>query len=106
MWRVDQVFLSYKGGRIEVTASLVNDDGGLRNLSVVAPTSDPRDAVVHAAQFVAGRGNVYRAFGARIRWAREQAVTEQHNLVRDVELEDAFLEAFEDTLAEIRDRMR
>ena len=106
MWRVDQVFLTNRGARIEVTASLVNDDGGLRNLSVVAPTSDPRDAVVHAAKFVAGRGNVYRAFGARIRWAREQAVTEQHNLVRDEALEDAFLEAFEDTLAEIRDRMR
>lgn len=89
-----------------MTASLVNDDGGLRNLSVLAPTPDPRAAVEHAAQYVAGKGNVYRAYGARIRWSREQAVNDQNQLVRDLELEQAFLDAFEDTLAEVRDQMR
>lgn len=106
MWRVDQVFLTFRGARIEVVASLVNDDGGLRNLSVIAPTGDPFEAVRHAAKFVAGKGNVFRAWGARIRWAKQQATTEQDNLVRDKQLEEAFVDAFEDTLAEIRDRMR
>ncbi|MFC4455768.1 hypothetical protein [Deinococcus sonorensis] len=106
MWRVDQVFLSRSGIRTEVTASLVNDQGGLRNLAVVAPTEDPREAVRHAARFVAGKGNVSSARNARVRWAREQAATEQDNLVRDFQLEDEFLDAFEETLQEIRDRMR
>nr|WP_110887474.1 hypothetical protein [Deinococcus yavapaiensis] len=106
MWRVDQVFLTYKGGRVEVVASLVNDDGGLRNLSVIAPTKDPKEAVEHAARFIAGKGNVYRAWGARIRWAKQQASTEQDALIRDLHLEEAFLEAFEETLDEVRDRMR
>nr|WP_052326756.1 hypothetical protein [Deinococcus peraridilitoris] len=106
MWRVDQVFLSHRGGRIEIVASLVNDDGGLRNLSMVAPTGDPKAAVEHAARFVAGKGNVYRAWGARIRWAKQQAVNQQDNLVRDLQLEEAFLDAFEETLQEIRDRQR
>lgn len=106
MWRVDQVFLTFKGGRVEVIASLVNDDGGLRNLSVIAPTSDPKEAVEHAARFIAGKGNVYRAWGARIRWAKSQASTEQDALVRDLQLEEAFLDVFEETLDEVRDRMR
>lgn len=106
MWRVDQVFLRRVGGRIEVTASLVNDRGGLRNLSVVAPTQEPLEAVRHAARAVAGRGNVSRAWGARVRWAREQAVNEQQALTRDRQLEAAYQEAFEETLDEIRDRMR
>ena len=106
MWRVDQVFLQHKGGRVEVTASLVNDRGDLRNLAVTAPTSDPLEAVRHAARFVAGRGNVFRAYGARVRWAREQAVNQQNELIRDRALEEAYLDAFEETLSEIRDRMR
>ncbi len=106
MWRVDQVFLSRSGVRTEVISSLVNDHGGLRNLSVVAPTEDPAEAVRHAARFVAGKGNVSSARNARVRWAREQAATEQDNLVRDLALEDEFLDAFEETLQEIRDRMR
>lgn len=106
MWRVDQVFLRRVGGRIEVVASLVNDRGDLRNLSVVAPTGEPVEAVQHAARAVAGRGNVSRAWGARVRWAREQAVNEQNELIRDRALEEAYQDAFEETLAEIRDRMR
>ncbi len=106
MWRVDQVFLQHKGGRVEVTASLVNDRGDLRNLAVTAPTRDPLEAVRHAARYVAGRGNVYRAWGARVRWAREQAVNQQNELIRDTDLEAAYLDAFEETLAEVRDRMR
>ena len=46
------------------------------------------------------------ARNARVRWAREQAATAQDNLVRDLALEDEFLDAFEETLQEIRDRMR
>lgn len=106
MWRVDQVFLARRGQRIEVICSLVNDRGGLRNLSVVAPTSDPAAALRHAARFVAGKGNVFSARQARVRWAREQAVTPQDELIRDVTLEDEFQDAFEDTLQEVRDRMR
>ncbi|WP_189087662.1 hypothetical protein [Deinococcus ruber] len=106
MWRVDQVFLARSGVRTEVTASLVNDRGGLRNLSVVAPTEDPAEAVRHAARFVAGKGNVSSARNARVRWTREQAASEQDQLVRDFTLEDEFLDAFEETLQEIRDRMR
>ncbi|MDV6374114.1 hypothetical protein ORD21_05825, partial [Deinococcus sp. ZS9-10] len=82
MWRVDQVFLARKGTRVEVTSSLVNDRGGLRNLSVTAPTDDPREAVRHAARFIAGKGNVSGARQARVRWTREQAVTEQDELIR------------------------
>lgn len=106
MWRVDQIFLARSGVRTEVTASLVNDRGGLRNLSVVVPTEDPVGAVRHAARFVAGKGNVSGARNARVRWTREQAATEQDELVRDRLLEDEFLDAFEETLQEIRDRMR
>ena len=107
MWRVDQVFLAHVGGRVEVTASLVNERGGdIRNLSVTVPTADPREAVEAAARFVAGKGNVSGARGARVRWARAQAASEQENLVRDHELEDAFEDAFLETLQEIRDQMR
>lgn len=106
MWRVDQVFLARRGVRVEVICSLVNDRGGLRNLSVVAPTDDPREAVRHAARFVAGKGNVSGARQARVRWAREQTTTLQDELIRDTALEDEFQDAFEDTLAEVRDRMR
>jgi len=106
MWRVDQVFLARRGMRIEVTVSLVNDQGGLRNLSTVAPSEDPVRAVEHAARYVAGRGNVSRAWGARVRWTRAQAATEQDELIRDAQLEAAFQDAFEDTLQEIRDQMR
>ncbi|WP_034384543.1 hypothetical protein [Deinococcus sp. YIM 77859] len=106
MWRVDQVFLARRGQRIEVTCSLVNDRGGLRNLSVVAPTDDPAAALRHAAQFVAGKGNVFSARQARVRWTREQAVTPQDELIRDTALEDEFQDAFEDTLQEVRDRLR
>lgn len=106
MWRVDQVFLARRGQRIEVTCSLVNDRGGLRNLSVVAPTEDPREALRHAAQHVAGKGNVSSARQARVRWTREQSTTLQDELIRATDLEDDFQDAFEDTLQEVRDRMR
>ncbi|WP_034344875.1 hypothetical protein [Deinococcus misasensis] len=105
MWRVDQVFLNLSGQRIEVTCSLVNDDGGLRNDMTIAPTRDPREAVEFAARYIAGKGNVYRAYGARVRWTKLLA-TDDIDLVRDRVLEEAFLDAFEDTLAEVRDRMR
>ena len=105
MWRVDQVFLNLSGQRIEVTCSMVNDDGGLRNEKTIAPTRDPLEAVAFAARYVAGKGNVYRAYGARVRWTKVMA-TDNIDLVRDLALEDAFLEAFEETLAEVRDRMR
>ena len=106
MWRVDQVFLSRRGLRVEVTCSLMNDRGGLRNLSVTAPTEDPTRAVRHAARFIAGQGNVSGARQARVRWAREQAVTEQDALIRDHDLEDEFLDEFEETLAAVRDQQR
>jgi len=106
MWRVDQVFLSRRGMRIEVICSLVNDRGGLRNLGLVAPTEDPAEALRHAARFVAGKGNVSTARQVRVRWTREQALTLQDELIRDRELEDEFGDAFEETLQEVRDRMR
>lgn len=106
MWRVDQVFLARRGQRIEVISSLVNDQGGLRNLSHVAPTSDPRRAVRYAARHVAGLGNVFSARQARLRWAREQLVTEQDELIRDRELEDEYLDEFEETLSAVRDQLR
>ncbi len=84
----------------------MNDRGGLRNLSLVAPTTDPRDAVRQAARFVAGKGNVYSARQARVRWAREQMATLQDELIRDRDLEDEYLDAFEETLAAVRDQMR
>lgn len=106
MWRVDQVFLARRGQRVEVICSLVNDRGGLRNLSVVAPTDDPQVAVRHAARFIAGKGNVSGARQARVRWAREQTTTLQDELIRDEQLEDDFLDEFEETLAAVRDQMR
>lgn len=106
MWRVDQVFLNRRGLRVEVVCSLVNDQGGLRNLSVTAPSEDPVEAVRHAARFIAGRGNVSGARQARVRWAREQATTEQDALIRDRALEDEFLDEFEETLAAVRDQQR
>ncbi len=106
MWRVDQVFLARRGQRIEVICSLVSDHGGLRNLSVTAPTDDPAQAVRHAAHFIAGKGNVSSARQARVRWARQQIVTEQDELIRDRLLEDEFLDEFEDTLAAVRDQQR
>lgn len=106
MWRVDQVFLARRGQRIEVISSLVNDRGGLRNLSLVAPTADPYEAVRHAARFVAGKGNVHSARQARVRWAREQVATLQDELIRDHDLEDEYLDAFEEILAAVRDQLR
>lgn len=106
MWRVDQIFLARRGQRIEVISCLVNDRGGLRNLAHVAPTADPRQAVRHAARHVAGQGNVGSARQARLRWAREQLVTEQDELIRDYELEDEYLDEFEETLSAVRDQMR
>ncbi|UBV41763.1 hypothetical protein LAJ19_08865 [Deinococcus taeanensis] len=106
MWRVDQVFLARRGLRVEVTCSLVNDQGGLRNLAVTAPTEDPVQAVRHAARFIAGKGNVSGARQARVRWTREQATTEQDALIRDRLLEDEFLDEFEETLAAVRDQQR
>lgn len=106
MWRVDQVFLARRGQRIEVTCSLVNDRGGLRNLRVVAPTADPGEALRHAARYVAGKGNVSGARRVRVRWAREQSTTLQDELIRAPQLEEDFQDAFEDTLQEVRDRMR
>lgn len=106
MWRVDQVFLSRKGQRLEVICSLVNDRGGLRNLSVTAPTDDPAEAMRHAARFIAGKGNVSSARQARVRWTREQSVTMQDELIRDYDLEDEFLDEFEETLAVVRDQQR
>ena len=41
-----------------------------------------------------------------MRWAREQAVTEQDALIRDHDLEDEFLDEFEETLAAVRDQQR
>ncbi|AZI43621.1 hypothetical protein EHF33_13405 [Deinococcus psychrotolerans] len=105
MWRVDQVFLSRKGQRVEVIASLVNDQGGLRNLSTIAPTDDPAEAVRHAARHIAGMGNVYEARNARVRWTRAQSVTAQDELIRDLDLEDEFLDSFLETLDVIRDQM-
>ncbi|WP_168734660.1 hypothetical protein [Deinococcus sp. KSM4-11] len=106
MWRVDQVFLARRGMRVEVTCSLVNDQGGLRNLSITAPTDDPTQAVRHAARFIAGKGNVSGARQARVRWTREQATTAQDALIRDRALEDEFLDEFEETLAAVRDQQR
>lgn len=106
MWSVDQVFLVRRGERIEVISSMVNDKGSLRNLSFIAPTTDPIKAVRYAAQHVAGQGNVSGARQARLRWAREQVVTEHSALIRDYELEDEYLDAFEETLAAIRDQQR
>lgn len=106
MWRVDQIFLARHGQRLEVISSLVNDRGELRNLSHIAPTSDPIEAVRYAAKHVAGLGNVYSARQARLRWAREQVVTEQDALIRDYQLEDEYLDAFDETLAAVRDQMR
>ena len=106
MWRVDQVFLSRRGQRVEVITSLVNDQGGLRNLITLAPTDDPTEAVRHAARFVAGKGNVYEARNARVRWTRAQSATAQDELIRDRALEDEFLDAFLETLGEVRDQMR
>ena len=106
MWHVDQIFLARRGQRIEVISSLVDDRGGLRNLSLVAPTDDPREAVRLAAKFVAGKGNVHSARQARLRWARQQVVTEQDELIRDYELEDEYLDAFEETLGAVRDQLR
>ncbi|GHF96493.1 hypothetical protein GCM10017783_05460 [Deinococcus piscis] len=105
MWRVDQVFLARKGQRLEVTCSLVNDQGDLRNLSVVAPTSDPVAAVRHAAEFVAAKGNVYSASEARLRWTHAQLHTEQDALERDLDLEDEFFDAFEEVRLEVLDRL-
>lgn len=106
MWQVDQIFLARRGQRIEVISSLVNDRGGLRNLSLVAPTGDPREAVRLAAKDVAGKGNVYSARQARLRWARQQVVTEQDELIRDYDLEEEYLDAFEETLSAVRDQLR
>nr|WP_221276916.1 hypothetical protein [Deinobacterium chartae] len=106
MWRVDQVFLSYSGSRIRVVASLVSDHQGLRNVEVIAPTEDPLEAVRFAARFVASPGNVHRAWGARVRWARARAENAQEDLARDRALEAAFVDAFEDTLDQIRDQLR
>lgn len=106
MWRVDQVFLARKGQRVEVVCSLVNDRSGLRNLSVIAPTEDPREAVRHAARFIAGKGNVSTARNARVRWTREQSTTLQDELIRDEQLEDDFQDEFEEMLAAVRDQMR
>jgi hypothetical protein len=106
MWRVDQVFLARKGQRVEVICSLVNDRSGLRNLSVIAPTEDPREAVRHAARFIAGKGNVSTARNARVRWTREQSTSLQDELIRDEELEDDFQDEFEEMLAAVRDQMR
>ncbi|WP_339096114.1 hypothetical protein ACINK0_11710 [Deinococcus sp. VB343] len=106
MWRVDQVFLARRGQRIEVICSMVNDRGELRHLSVVAPTSSPAEAVRHAARFVAGKGNVFSARQARVRWVREQATTVQDELIRDHTLEDEFQDEFEETLVAVRDQLR
>lgn len=106
MWRVDQVFLSRKGQRIEVISSLVNDDGGLRNIVSMAPTEQPLEAVRFAARYVAGLGNVYEARNARVRWARAQTTTAQDELIRDYDLEDEYLDSFSETLDLIRDQMR
>ncbi|MFB9994399.1 hypothetical protein ACFFLM_20785 [Deinococcus oregonensis] len=106
MWRVDQVFLTRKGQRVEVICSLVNDRSGLRNLSVIAPTEDPREAVRHAARFIAGKGNVSTARNARVRWTREQSTSLQDELIRDEQLEDDFQDEFEEMLAAVRDQMR
>ncbi|MFC4426104.1 hypothetical protein [Deinococcus navajonensis] len=106
MWRVDQVFLTRRGVRVEVVCSLVNDRGGLRNLTVTAPTENPVEAVRHAARFIAGRGNVSSARQARVRWAREQSTTAQDALIRDRLLEDEFLDEFEETLSAVRDQQR
>lgn len=106
LWRVDQIFLTRRGQRIEVISSLVNDRGELRNLSHVAPSGDPVEAVRYAARHVAGSGNVSGATQARLRWARAQVLSEQDDLIRDHELEDEYLDAFDETLAEIRDAQR
>ncbi len=106
MWRVDQVFLSHSGTRIKVVMSLVNDRSGLRNETIIAPTSDPKEAVRLAARFLGGKGDVSRQFGLRIRWARQQAQSEQDGLVRDHELEGIFLEGLEESIEAIRDQMR
>lgn len=60
----------------------------------------------HAARFVAGKGNVHSARQARVRWAREQVATLQDELIRDHDLEDEYLDAFEETLAAVRDQLR
>lgn len=106
MWRVDQVFLGRRGQRIEVISSLVNEQGGLRNIVSMAPTEEPREAVRFAARAVAGLGNVYEARNARVRWVRSQSATEQDALIRDYELEDEYLDSFLETLDAIRDQMR
>ncbi len=105
MWRVDQVFLSRKGQRIEVVSSLVNEQGGLRNIISLAPTEEPLEAVRYAARAVAGMGNVYEARNARVRWARAQSATAQAELIRDYDLEDEYLDSFLETLDIIRDQM-
>lgn len=105
MWRVDQVFLSRKGQRLEVVCSLVNDAGGLRNLSTVAPTTDPAKAVRFAAAWVAGQGNVASANRMRLRWSQRQMHTEQENLRSDEELEMEFIDAFLEARSAVFERM-
>lgn len=106
MWRVDQVFLTRRGGRIEVIASMVGGGGDLRNLPLLAPTEDPVAAVRYAAAHLAGRGDVSGARGARVRWSRHQAASEQNALLPGLVLEDEFLDAFEEALSRLRDQQR
>lgn len=105
MWEIDQVFLTRRGGRIEVLAQLVGG-GDLRHLPLLAPTEDPVGAVRYAATHLAGRGDVSGARGARVRWSRAQAASEQNALLPGLTLEDEFLDAFEQALSRLRDQQR
>ena len=97
---MDQVFLRRAGARINAHVSLVSSENELRSERVFPPTSDPVAAVRFAGRQVAGLGNVSRADGVRVRWARDES------LVQDLELEAAFRDAFEEELERLYDQFR
>ncbi|HEX2865289.1 MAG TPA: hypothetical protein VHN99_12030 [Deinococcales bacterium] len=100
VWRVDQVFLRHVGGRIVAHVSLLSTENELRSERVFAPTTDPVAAARFIGREIAGLGNVDRAWGVRVRWAREQ------ELIQDATLESEFVDAFEGQLEIIDDQMR
>lgn len=97
---MDQVFLRRVGGRVVAHVSLLSTENELRSERVYAPTTDPTAAARFIGREIAGLGNVDRAWGVRVRWARDA------ELIQDATLEVEFVDAFEAQLDIISDQMR
>ena len=91
-YSVEQVFLRLRGGQISVEVVLVAPSGALKHDKVSFPTRSELEATKRAATYLASRGDIEHADGARLRVERRGELRDEASLKR------LFRQTFEDEL--------